>query len=66
VLQQLNYLDFIDIYKDRIRMFHVKDAEFNPSGRQGIYGGYQSWETAPDASARWATARSTSRPSSPS
>ncbi|SHN36517.1 Sugar phosphate isomerase/epimerase [Duganella sacchari] len=44
VLQQLNYLDFIDIYKDRIRMFHVKDAEFNPSGRQGIYGGYQSWE----------------------
>ncbi len=44
VLQQLNYLDFIDIYKERIRMFHVKDAEFNPSGRQGIYGGYQSWE----------------------
>ena len=44
VLQQLNYLDFIDIYKDHIRMFHVKDAEFNPSGRQGIYGGYQSWE----------------------
>ena len=24
-------------------MFHVKDAEFNPSGRQGVYGGYQSW-----------------------
>ncbi|MDC8760854.1 sugar phosphate isomerase/epimerase family protein [Janthinobacterium fluminis] len=44
VLQQLNYLDYIDIYKDHIRMFHVKDAEFNPSGRQGIYGGYQSWE----------------------
>lgn len=43
VLQQLNYLEFIDIYKDHIRMFHVKDAEFNPSGRQGIYGGYQSW-----------------------
>jgi sugar phosphate isomerase/epimerase len=66
VLQQLNYLDYIDIYRDHIRMFHVKDAEFNPSGRQGIYGGYQSWETAPGASARWATARSTSRPSSPS
>ncbi|NHZ35161.1 sugar phosphate isomerase/epimerase family protein [Massilia rubra] len=44
VLQQLNYLDYLDIYKDHIRMFHVKDAEFNPSGRQGIYGGYQSWE----------------------
>jgi sugar phosphate isomerase/epimerase len=44
VLQQLDYLDYLDIYKDHIRMFHVKDAEFRPSGRQGIYGGYQSWE----------------------
>ena len=43
VLQQLDYLDYIDIYHDRIRMFHVKDAEFNPTGRQGVYGGYQSW-----------------------
>ena len=43
VLQQLDYLDFIDIYRDRIRCFHVKDAEFNPTGRQGVYGGYQSW-----------------------
>jgi sugar phosphate isomerase/epimerase len=44
VLQCLDYLDNIDIYKDRIKMFHVKDAEFNPTGRQGVYGGYQSWE----------------------
>jgi sugar phosphate isomerase/epimerase len=43
VLQCLDYLDNIDIYADRIRMFHVKDAEFNPTGRQGVYGGYQSW-----------------------
>jgi sugar phosphate isomerase/epimerase len=43
VLQQLKYLDFIDIYHERIGMFHVKDAEFNPTGRQGIYGGYGSW-----------------------
>ncbi|MFG6084316.1 sugar phosphate isomerase/epimerase family protein, partial [Paracoccus litorisediminis] len=43
VLQCLDYLDNIDIYKDRIRMFHVKDAEFNPTGRQGVYGGYQGW-----------------------
>jgi sugar phosphate isomerase/epimerase len=43
VLQQLNYLDFIDIYHSRIKMFHVKDAEFNPTGRQGVYGGFQSW-----------------------
>jgi sugar phosphate isomerase/epimerase len=43
VLQQLDYLQFIDLYHSRIKMFHVKDAEFNPSGRQGVYGGYQSW-----------------------
>ncbi|HQD09937.1 MAG TPA: sugar phosphate isomerase/epimerase [Flavihumibacter sp.] len=43
VLQCLNYLDYIDIYHERIRAFHVKDAEFNPTGKQGVYGGYQSW-----------------------
>lgn len=43
VLQQLDYLAFIDIYHERIKCFHVKDAEFNPSGRVGVYGGYQGW-----------------------
>jgi sugar phosphate isomerase/epimerase len=43
VLQQLHYLEFIDLYHDRIKMFHVKDAEFRPTGRQGVYGGFQSW-----------------------
>jgi sugar phosphate isomerase/epimerase len=43
VLQQLDYLEFIDFYHPRIKMFHVKDAEFRPSGRQGVYGGYQPW-----------------------
>ncbi len=43
VLQQLDYLAFIDIYHEHIKMFHVKDAEFNPSGRVGVYGGYQDW-----------------------
>jgi sugar phosphate isomerase/epimerase len=43
VLQALDYLDNIDIYYERIGMFHVKDAELNPTGRQGVYGGYQSW-----------------------
>jgi len=43
VLQCLDYLAYIDHYHERIRMFHVKDAEFNPSGKQGVYGGYQSW-----------------------
>jgi sugar phosphate isomerase/epimerase len=43
VLQQLDYLAYIDLYHERIRMFHVKDAEFNPSGRQGVYSGYAPW-----------------------
>ena len=43
VLQQLDYLAFIDIYHLRIKAFHVKDAEFRPDGRQGVYGGYQGW-----------------------
>lgn len=43
VLMQLDYLSFIDIYHERIGAFHVKDAEFNPTGRQGVYSGYQPW-----------------------
>ena len=43
LLQQLDYVQFIDFYHERIKMFHVKDAEFNPDGRQGVYGGYQGW-----------------------
>ena len=43
VLQCLDYLAYIDNYHSRIRAFHVKDAEFNPTGKQGVYGGYQSW-----------------------
>jgi len=43
VLQCLDYLAYIDNYHERIKAFHVKDAEFNPTGKQGVYGGYQSW-----------------------
>jgi sugar phosphate isomerase/epimerase len=43
LLQQLDYLAFIDLYHERIKAFHVKDAEFNPTGRMGVYGGYASW-----------------------
>ncbi|MBO9640312.1 sugar phosphate isomerase/epimerase family protein [Siphonobacter aquaeclarae] len=43
VLQQLDYLQFIDFYHERIFAFHVKDAEFNPTGKQGVYGGFQGW-----------------------
>jgi len=47
VLQQLDYLAFLDIYHARVKSFHVKDAEFRPSGRVGVYGGYQSWIDRP-------------------
>ena len=47
VLQQLDYLQFIDFYKDYIKMFHVKDAEFNPNGKSGVYGGYLDWKDRP-------------------
>jgi sugar phosphate isomerase/epimerase len=43
VLQHLDYVAFIDIYHERIKAFHVKDAEFNPDGRQGVYSGFQPW-----------------------
>jgi sugar phosphate isomerase/epimerase len=43
VLQQLDYLAYLDIYHPRIRMFHAKDAEFRPNGRGGVYGGFQPW-----------------------
>ena len=43
VLQCLDYIEYIDLYHDRIKAFHVKDSEFNPTGRQGTFGGYQGW-----------------------
>lgn len=43
LLQQLDYLAFIDIHHARISAFHVKDAEFNPTGQQGVYSGYADW-----------------------
>lgn len=47
LLQQLDYLAFIDRYHERIKCFHVKDAEFRPNGCSGVYGGYQSWVDRP-------------------
>ncbi len=47
VLQQLDYLQFLDNYHERVRAFHVKDAEFRPTGRSGVYGGYQDWIDRP-------------------
>ncbi|MDG5766601.1 sugar phosphate isomerase/epimerase [Balneolales bacterium ANBcel1] len=47
VLQMLDYVEFIDIYHERIKLFHVKDAELRPNGRAGVYGGYQRWVERP-------------------
>jgi len=44
ILQQLDYLEFIKLFADRITAFHVKDAEFNATGMCGVYGGYADWK----------------------
>lgn len=47
ILQQLDYLQFIDYYHEYTKAFHVKDAEFLPNGKSGVYGGYQGWVDRP-------------------
>ena len=47
LLQQLDYVEHIDIYHERIKCFHVKDAEFRPNGRAGVYGSYSDWAERP-------------------
>ena len=64
VLQALDYLAYIDHYHDRIKMFHVKDAEFRPNGKTVAYGGFQPWISGPAASVLLATARLISKQSS--
>ncbi len=43
VLQQLDYIQYIDHYHEFIKAFHVKDSEFNPTGKKGTFGGYNDW-----------------------
>lgn len=43
IKQGLDYLGFIDVYHERIKAFHVKDAEFRPSPKQGVYSGFADW-----------------------
>ena len=64
VLQQLDYLEFLDIYHDRVRAFHVKDAEFRPTGAPASMAAIRTGSTGQADSARWATARWISNPSS--
>ena len=47
VLQCMDYVGFIDIYGSRIKAFHVKDAEYRPSARSGVYGAYRNWKERP-------------------
>jgi sugar phosphate isomerase/epimerase len=47
VLQQMDYLGFLDVYHERVRAFHVKDAEYRANARSGVYGGYQGWVDRP-------------------
>jgi len=47
ILQQMDYLGFLDVYHERVRAFHVKDAEYRSSARSGVYGGYQAWIDRP-------------------
>lgn len=44
VLQQLDYIEYIDHYHEFIKMFHVKDSEFKPNGKKGTFGGYSDWK----------------------
>jgi sugar phosphate isomerase/epimerase len=44
VLQCLDYIGFIDTYGSFIKAFHVKDAEFRPTAKQGVYSGYANWK----------------------
>ena len=66
VLQQLDYLEYIDLYHDYIKMFHVKDAEFRPNGRVGVYGGYQDWNDRAGRFRSWAMDKLISNRSFPS
>ncbi|MGJ5815873.1 sugar phosphate isomerase/epimerase family protein [Paludibaculum fermentans] len=47
VLQCMDYIGFIDTYGPYIKAFHVKDAEFVPSAKAGVYGGYADWKNRP-------------------
>ena len=44
VLQQLDYITYIDHYHEFIKAFHVKDSEFKPNGKRGAFGGYGNWQ----------------------
>jgi sugar phosphate isomerase/epimerase len=47
ILQCLDYVGFIDVYGSKIKAFHVKDAEFRPSAKAGVYGSFSGWQERP-------------------
>lgn len=42
-LQMIDYVGFLEVYREFVKVVHVKDAELNRSARTGFWGGYQSW-----------------------
>jgi sugar phosphate isomerase/epimerase len=47
VLQYMDEVGFIEVYRDYIAAAHIKDAELRKGVRSGAYGGYQSWVKRP-------------------
>lgn len=43
LLQQIDYLDYLDSYRSHLALVHVTDAEQHPNGRRGIYGSFADW-----------------------
>lgn len=46
-MRMTHMLGYINQWKDRIGMFHVKDGEFQPTPGGGVYGGFNDWRKRP-------------------
>ena len=57
VLQCLNYLEYIDNYHERIRMFHVKMLSLTQPGNRAYTVAIKTGSTGPGASVRWEMGR---------
>lgn len=44
IIQCLDLYEFIKVYGSRIKGFHVKDGEFRPTAKCGVYGGMLPWK----------------------
>jgi len=64
VLQQLDYLQYIDFYHERIKAFHVKRSEFMQQVSREHLAGYQSWIIVPAVTVHPVMGRLILKPSS--